>query len=50
MKKEQTKSIVLKKNIVAKIDMDTMKKIKGGDCIPTLHVWSYFDCETSQIY
>ncbi len=35
MKKEQNKTISLKKLTIARINPSAMHKIHGGDCIPT---------------
>ncbi|MDY8137087.1 TIGR04149 family rSAM-modified RiPP [Aquimarina sp. 2201CG5-10] len=35
MKKQTNKKINFKKLTIAKIDSSTMKKVRGGDCIPT---------------
>ncbi|MDY8137090.1 class I lanthipeptide [Aquimarina sp. 2201CG5-10] len=36
MKKEQVKKISLKKLTIARINLDTMHKIKGGSSLPTV--------------
>ena len=37
MKNKETKSIGLRKLTIAKINPNMMRKINGGDCLPTEH-------------
>ena len=37
MKKDQNKRLGLQKLTIAKLDSQAMKKIHGGDCLPTEH-------------
>jgi len=48
MKNKQTRKITLKKLTIARIDLNTMKKVKGGDCIPTEHIDSHFECGSTR--
>lgn len=47
MKNKQKDAITLKKLTIARINVDAMKKVKGGDCLPTEHVNSYMVCEST---
>ncbi|WP_219006498.1 class I lanthipeptide [Aquimarina litoralis] len=49
MKKQLKKSISLKKLTVARINDDGMRKIQGGDCIPTQHCESDVYCDHSHV-
>ncbi|GAA0715248.1 hypothetical protein GCM10009430_09450 [Aquimarina litoralis] len=37
MKDKQKNTITFKKLTIARINMEAMRKIQGGDCIPTEH-------------
>ncbi|WP_159092167.1 MULTISPECIES: hypothetical protein [unclassified Aquimarina] len=52
MKNKQRNTITLKKLTIARINIDVMKKVKGGDCLPTeVHCDSYVYCEsTKEVY
>ncbi|WP_299258743.1 class I lanthipeptide [uncultured Aquimarina sp.] len=46
MKNKQKHTITLKKLTIARINLDAMRKVKGGDCLPTEHEGnSYVICE-----
>jgi len=51
MKNKERKTITLKKLTIARINQNMMKKVKGGDCLPTEHLDernSYIHCESTQ--
>ncbi|WP_299213383.1 class I lanthipeptide [uncultured Aquimarina sp.] len=49
MKNKQRNTITLKKLTIARINLDAMRKVKGGDCLPTEHEGnSHVVCQPTQ--
>lgn len=44
MRKTKKNQISLKKVVIARINPDAMKNIRGGDCIPTSHQTTRYNC------